>query len=271
MEMEFKEPIVTLTSMTDDPLLAIFTGWEIMLDNKWEVKSKLIKEYLEETDPRRREAIIPEDSLIRIFREALASPRKGVLEQVHFTFMIENVSRAFQQQLTRHRVGFSFSIQSLRMVHPGEFATEQNYHVPRRLRAENKKDELVSYHMAMSKAQAHYIRAVKDGVKEEDARNGLPLAIFSPITVGCTYLALMNMMAQRLCPSTQGEFRQVAKKIYQAVTCRYPILAEGFTPFCDPYKRCLVQEERCGRWSLQPMEQRENEPNRSIDLMAEPE
>ena len=275
--MEYKEPEVTLVSATDNPLLAIYTGWKIMTDPDWPKTSEVIKDYLAEHVAGRSCDVIPDDELKRVFHEALASPRKGVLEYVHFMFLVENVSRAFQQQLTRHRIGFSYSIQSLRMVDPGKFATEQNYHTPQHIRKDPSQN--MDFHMAMTKAQAHYISLTNGGAKPEDARGTLPLNIFSPITFGCTYLALFNLCSQRMCPSTQGEFRQVVKGILNAVQEWNEDLDEGFAPFCDPYRRCLVpksgSETGCGRWGIQwdghriGADPTNQEPNRGIDLFAE--
>ena len=49
------------------------------------------------------------------------------LEYVMVTFKLENVSRALQQQLTRHRVGFSYSIQSMRCIKMESFARDEAF------------------------------------------------------------------------------------------------------------------------------------------------
>ena len=55
----------------------------------------------------------------RLFRHIFASKHTSTLEHISFTFAIEGVSRALLAQLTRHRVGFSFSVQSQRYVRMG--------------------------------------------------------------------------------------------------------------------------------------------------------
>lgn len=47
----------------------------------------------------------------RLMRHIIASKHTSTLEHITFTFAIEGVSRALLAQLTRHRVGFSFSVQ----------------------------------------------------------------------------------------------------------------------------------------------------------------
>ncbi len=55
----------------------------------------------------------------RLFRHIVRSGHSSTLEHISFTFAIEGVSRALLAQLTRHRVGFSFSVQSQRYVRMG--------------------------------------------------------------------------------------------------------------------------------------------------------
>ncbi|MCA1184806.1 FAD-dependent thymidylate synthase, partial [Bacillus licheniformis] len=55
----------------------------------------------------------------RLFRMIVRSGHTSTLEHLTFTFAIEGVSRALLAQLTRHRVGFSFSVQSQRYVRMG--------------------------------------------------------------------------------------------------------------------------------------------------------
>lgn len=50
----------------------------------------------------------------RLFRQIVASKHLSTLEHLSFTFAIEGISRACLAQLTRHRVGFSYSVQSQR-------------------------------------------------------------------------------------------------------------------------------------------------------------
>src|SRR5690606_19656516 len=52
----------------------------------------------------------------RLFRHIVRSGHTSTLEHITFTFAIEGISRACLAQLTRHRVGFSYSVQSQRYV-----------------------------------------------------------------------------------------------------------------------------------------------------------
>lgn len=134
------------------------------------------------------------------------------LEYVNLTFKLENVSRALQQQLTRHRIGFSFSIQSLRCTDVPNFATNYQYHNPMK-----EIEDRVVYHKMMLEVQESYRTALLNSVPTQDARGLLPMNLYSTITFSCTLRALIGMVNKRLCQKTQGEFREVAKLIIKEI------------------------------------------------------
>ena len=139
-------------------------------------------------------------------------------EYGNFTFKLENVSRALTHQLVRHRIGFSYSQQSMRCVPAQEFASKGLYHLPESV---SDKEE---YHKKMMEVQAKYNQALADGVSVQDARGLLPNNIYTTITFSCTPRAFFGMVNKRLCLKTQGEFRKVAnmmvEQIYQKVDKR---------------------------------------------------
>jgi len=132
------------------------------------------------------------------------------LEYVSFVFKLENVSRALTHQLVRHRIGFSFSQQSMRCVNLPEFATNHNYTEPEQ---GNKK----LYHKTMLEIQKLYNNALKNGIPTQDARGLLPMNIHTTITFCCSFRALKEMINKRLCLKTQKEFRDVAAQIVNLI------------------------------------------------------
>jgi thymidylate synthase (FAD) len=160
------------------------------------------------------------------------------LEYVSFVFKLENVSRALQQQLTRHRIGFSFSIQSLRCVDLPNFAINGNYTNP----FPEDSSKHTQYELNMLQIQRTYNYALKSGVPTQDARGLLPLNIHSTITFSCTFRALVDMVNKRLCLKTQDEFRQVAYQIIEQVKLVDARLALYFMKPCDK-GRCMMIAE----------------------------
>lgn len=161
------------------------------------------------------------------------------LEYVNLTFKLENVSRALQQQLTRHRIGFSYSIQSLRCVDLPNFASNKDYYNPYKEDEDNYK----SYHAKMLNIQESYREALQENTPIQDARGLLPMNIYSTITFSCSLRALVGMINKRLCLKTQGEFREVAELMKKEISEKMDkrILKWIGLP-CD-FGKCIMQGE----------------------------
>jgi thymidylate synthase (FAD) len=141
----------------------------------------------------------------------LKDPTATGLEYIQMAFLIENVSRAFQQQLTRHRMA-SYIIQSLRVFDLGKFATEGRYTMPSTVKNET------AYHEEMLNIQGAYNEAIKAGENVEDARGLLPLNVHSTITMRVDFSQLRHILRGRLCLTAQEEARKVGYQFKQAVT-----------------------------------------------------
>ena len=211
-----KQPKVTLVTHTMDPLEAIALGIDI-----WHMP-------VGDIDP----FALSEEQMVEKFRWLTKQPHQTPFEYVSFVFLIENVSRAWQQQMTRHRVGFSFSIQSLRVIDVKSFATEGRYHMP-----ESMKDKEL-FDGSMDDAQCNYNRSVATGESIEDARGLLPLNIHSPVTFSCSYRSLMGLLKQRLCIAAQEEWKAVAEGIRASLKENlHPVFLEPLDCMCKRFSR----------------------------------
>jgi flavin-dependent thymidylate synthase len=206
-------PKVTLFSITSNPLECIALGIDA-----WHAEKI-------PTSPDHW----TEEQLIEKFMWLLKQPHQTPFEYVNLVWVLENCSRAFQQQLTRHRVGFSYSIQSLRVVECAKFADNRAYHLPASV-----KDKLM-YHKEMLMIQQSYRDALSRGETQEDARGLLPLNVQSPITFACTYRALIGLLKQRLCVAAQEEWRYVAEGMRNALRDVNPILTVPLDCMCKRF------------------------------------
>ena len=59
---------------------------------------------------------ISHDKKLKLIKSCIESGHDSVLEHTQFTFAIEGVSRSLLSQISRHRIGVSFSVQSQRYV-----------------------------------------------------------------------------------------------------------------------------------------------------------
>ncbi|AXN58336.1 thymidylate synthase [Bacillus phage Wes44] len=133
----------------------------------------------------------------RLIRFIQSSGHTSTLEHISFTFAIEGVSRALLAQLTRHRVGFSFSVQSQRYVKQstdsrhGEFG----FVVPDKVGGD--RDAEIIFVRAMGLAQEAYNMLIKEGIPQEDARAVLPNAATCNLVMTANLTALLGFYSKR--------------------------------------------------------------------------
>lgn len=211
------KPSISLFSITEKPLETVALACQAWLNPS--IPSTVA------------EAGWSEEYCIELFRNVLTEKHQAPLEYINTVWVLKGVSRAFQQQLTRHRVGFSYSIQSLRMVDVGNFADLGAYHTPSSVK------DKAAYHAGMLRAQESYRYALARGEKTEDARGLLPLNVHSTITMACSYRSLVGLLKNRLCVQAQEEWREVAIQIKREMTLVHPVLAEPLDCFCGLHAR----------------------------------
>jgi flavin-dependent thymidylate synthase len=173
------------------------------------------------------------------------------LDRLRFSFLLLNVSRAFQQQLTRHRIDFSYSIQSLRMVNVGEFARNGSYTLPEKPVGDmvgsepGELDPTVVFASLMQSVENTYNTLVDAGWRTENARGILPLSIHSHISFSATFRAIHAMLKQRLCFSTQDEFRVIALGIRDRIGEWNHALGSILLSHCEPHRTCKMNRPDC--------------------------
>ncbi|WJQ02876.1 FAD-dependent thymidylate synthase [Geobacillus stearothermophilus] len=159
----------------------------------------------------------------RLIRHIVSSKHLSTLEHLTFTFAIEGVSRALLAQLTRHRVGFSYSVQSQRYVRFGSDdktggfdyvvppSVEQNDHARR------------EYELAMIEIQNLYDELRFLGVPPEDARMILPNAATTNLVMTANLRALLDFYSKRRKGrGAQAEIADLAEKLREAVVAVEP-------------------------------------------------
>lgn len=175
----------------------------------------------------------------RLFRHITRSGHTSTLEHLSYTFAIEGVSRALLAQLTRHRVGFSFSVQSQRYVRLGsnDKSGGFDYVIPPSVASCEKEVEFYTlgwepetegtaikvYNEAMEAAQIFYDKLREAGVPAEDARMVLPNACATNLTMTANLTALLGFYKKRQPGrGAQGEIAQLAVALKDAVVAVDP-------------------------------------------------
>lgn len=178
----------------------------------------------------------------RLFRHIVRSGHTSTLEHITFTFAVEGISRACLAQLTRHRVGFSFSVQSQRYVKLGsnDKSGGFDYVIPEKIdnrevpgtnryegiMAEYRKSPLTAqeiYEIFMDTAQETYDLLRKAGVPSEDARMVLPQAATCNLVMTANLRALLDFYSKRQKGrGAQWEIADLAERIREEVIAVEP-------------------------------------------------
>ncbi len=234
--METKQPKVTLINWTPRPLETV--AWACRIYNYAPVDS---------LDKLKDIGLDTEEKLREFMKKFMGEPTQPFMEYVQMVFLIENASRAFQQQLTRHRLA-SFAIQSLRVTNMGKFADEGRYTMPSTVK------DPAHFHTAMLGIQDSYNIMVNNENSEsnenaEDARGILPLNIHSPITMRIDFNALRHVLQGRLCLTAQEEARRFGYQFKQQVTEKMgDWFGDLLGPPCDKMYggKCTRMQYYCG-------------------------
>lgn len=155
---------------------------------------------------------------------------KSSWEFVDFIFQIEDVTRAFTQQLERTRSG-SYAEQSLRAV---DMSGGSAYVPPM-----DKQSEGI-YKSALYEAFTAYEYLVSgdNPIPLQDARGILPINTLTSITAKFNLRTLHEMAKVRLCTRTQGEYQDVFRAMRQAAIDVYPWVEDFIQVACVADGRC---------------------------------
>jgi thymidylate synthase (FAD) len=162
---------------------------------------------------------------------------KGPWEFIDFVWQVDGVTRAFTHQLVRHRVGTSFSQESMRFTNKESF----QYYISPSIKTEEQRSK---YRVAMEDIQFSYGDLIESGVAIEDARGILPTNILTKIGFKCNFRTLYEIASVRLCLQSQGEWRDFMDKVY------YQLRANSLSLFADMLQPACVEHEKCQFKSL---------------------
>lgn len=165
----------------------------------------------------------------RLIRHIVGSGHTSTLEHLTYTFAVEGVSRALLAQLTRHRVGFSFSVQSQRYVKQSTDSRHGVFEwvVPEKI----EKDEVLlnSFNEMMEIAQEHYDLLIANGVPQEDARSVLPNAAITNLVLTVNLRSLLDFYSKRRKgKGAQHEITELAERLREEVVKVEPWTDEFF-------------------------------------------
>lgn len=191
-----------------------------------------------------------------LVKKVLDSGHQSIAEHVYFTFAIEGISRACSHQLVRHRAGIVFSQQSQRYVE-----IKEDWDSLFDSMDETRTDEINAWLKSVAdkyfvgvtednyneyiEVLCSYLYKVKQGMKPEDARNVLPNATKTNITMSVNFRELIHLCNLRLCTRAQKEIRDLFGLIVKEVKDVDKRLASYLVPQCEVLGLCT--EHQCCR------------------------
>ena len=202
---------------------------------------------------------IPTDKKQKLIDKCIKSGHTSVLEHSQFTFAIEGVSRAVLAQITRHRIGVSFSVQSQRYVEikedqeclyklftsnytPENYKDTELYQILDKYFVDADKFKNINgYYYALD----NYLEAINNGEKAEDARRFLPNATKTNIVMTLNLRSLIHLCNERLCTHAQKEIRFLVKEMCNTVLKDEEWLKPYLQPKCVALGKCN-EGKSCG-------------------------
>lgn len=165
----------------------------------------------------------------RLFRTIIRSKHTSTMEHIAFNFSVEGVSRVLLAQLTRHRVGMSYSVQSQRYVRFGskDRSGGAEFYTPPSI-AKNLKAACV-YNNVLNVAQVAYDELRALGIPAEDARMVFPSSACCNLVLSANLTAILAFYGKRKeGEGAQHEITQLADLIKEKVIEVEPWTAQFF-------------------------------------------
>lgn len=218
---------VQILSHTEKPEQVIAAAAKLCYSNKADIDSLM-------------NDLTPEK--VQSFVEKLESlGHESPFEHVSFTFGVEGVSRALLAQITRHRVGASFSVRSQRYCSEDKF----QYVIPPSI--EKHDVHGIRYKALMAEIQSFYNRLVELGVPKEDARMVLPNACETRMVVTMNVRELWHFFNLRCCTRAQAEIRTLAYDMLLLCKQAAPVLFKHAGAACEAKGYCPEGKMSCGK------------------------
>lgn len=164
----------------------------------------------------------PYQKKINLVRSCADHGHLSVLEHAFVSFAVDGVSRALLAQITRHRIGVSFCVQSQRSVKVDTL----DYVIPHEI-AENP-EALKEFKNGMKQAEELYKNLIARGIKPEDARMITPGGATCNFVISFNLRSFLDVYHKRVeVPGAQWEIRALMQHMAELIM------------ETEPWTRCL--------------------------------
>lgn len=142
----------------------------------------------------------------------LKSGHFSVLEMANATFDMV-VDRGVLGELTRHRIGMSYAVQSTRFCDysKDKYSREVAFVQPQQITPA----EMDIWRDACINAEQSYMALREGGVKPEIARSVLPMCLATPLTVNGNFRAWLHFLKLRVSEKAHPDIRVLAMMVWE--------------------------------------------------------
>lgn len=144
----------------------------------------------------------------------LSRKHYSVIEHLSITYSITGVSRTLLAQLTRHRVGFSYSVMSQRYVKT-EKIEDRSLIVPPTIKNNPKAYEAFKSHVDNINETLKIFSEC--GIPQEDKRFIFPEGFETKLIMTVNLRSLLDFYFKRTEPGAQWEIKELAKELLDGV------------------------------------------------------
>lgn len=144
---------------------------------------------------------------IAFIKGLIKSGHESPLEAATAIFEVSDISRSCLAQLTRHRIGVSFCVQSQRYVDQNK----SGYVIPPDIL--NNSTARSVYENALMTTRAAYRELLQLGIKKEDARMVLTESTCTKLTMTVNFRELRHIFELRTHPTAQWEIRELCQRM----------------------------------------------------------
>ena len=145
----------------------------------------------------------------------------NTIRQFHMIqVVVVGASRRFLAQITRRRVGVTFTSASLQY---SNYSDDANFVVPYEVMQKGEEAES-KYLTACKNAMGEYVAAINNGIDHDAAGYMAPQGLANVLLISATPQAWCEMIAQRVCRRNSKEIAYVMLKIWEAFYSLSPVL-----------------------------------------------
>lgn len=157
--------------------------------------------------------------------------------------VVAGASRRFLAQITRRRVGVTFTSASLQYSDYSGHATARDFVVPYELIATGKSGAVAEYLHTCKTAMQAYEECIRNGLSGDTAGYLAPQSLRNILLISATPQAWIEMIRQRICRRNTDETRYVMLKIWTELWAHSDTLfGENCYPDC-----CSEGNMSCGK------------------------